>query len=68
MELTRAFLLLALGDTDEARRIYIEVATKHGGIPKRAVERLAELAATHSEEEDIAELHAEILRFMQHNT
>jgi hypothetical protein len=66
MELTRAFLLLVLGDTQEARRIYVEVVNRHGGIPQRAVERLAELAATHSEEEDIAELHAELVRLMQH--
>jgi hypothetical protein len=65
MELTRAFLLLVLGDTDEARRIYVDVVNKHGGIPQAAVERLAELAATHSEEEDIAELHADLVRLMR---
>jgi hypothetical protein len=66
VELTRAFLLLVLGDTDEAREIYTAVVRQHGGIPQRAVERIAELARLHAEEEDIAELHEQLSRFVSY--
>jgi hypothetical protein len=64
VELTRAFLLLVLGDTEEAREIYTTVVRQHGGIPQRAVERVAELAQQHSEEEDIAELLEQLRHFI----
>jgi hypothetical protein len=65
LELTRAFLHLVLGDTEDASRIYHEAARRHGGIPERAVARVAELMATHSDEEDIAELYAELTTYIK---
>lgn len=66
VELTRAFLHLVLGDTSEACEIYSAVVLQHGGISPRAVERIAQLAAEHAEEEDIAELHAQLRKFIRH--
>ncbi len=65
LELTRAFLHLVLGDTEDACRIYQETVRRHGGIPERAVQRVAELMATHSEEEDIAEVYAELTTYIR---
>lgn len=67
LELTRAFLHLVLGDTEDACRIYHEAVRRHGGIPERAVQRVAELMASHAEEEDIAEVYAELSTYIRHN-
>lgn len=60
LDLARAYLHLVLGETPQARRIYRAVLARHGSIPPGAVQRLAELARTHAEEDDIAELHFEL--------
>jgi hypothetical protein len=60
LDLARAYLHVVLGETEQARRIYGAILARHGSIPRGALQRLAELAQTHGEEDDIAELRDEL--------
>jgi len=55
-----AYLALMLGETEEAVDIYRSIVQSRGSIPAAEINRLIELAATHSAEEDIAEVCREL--------
>lgn len=63
LDLARAYLHVVLGDTADASRIYSEVLARIGTIPPGELARLVQLAQTHAQEEDIAELVAQLKRF-----
>jgi len=55
-----AYLALVLGETETAVKIYRDIVEKRGSIPKAEIDRLLELAASHSSEDDIAEVCREL--------
>ena len=63
MDLIRAFLLLVLGDTQEAASLYNRTLSRLGGLPPEAFGKLHSLALTHAEEEDIAELYRSLVQY-----
>jgi hypothetical protein len=56
LRLNYAYLALVLGENEAALKTYRDVLKGRGSIPKREIDRIAELAASHSSEEDIAML------------
>lgn len=62
LELVRAFLYLILGETQEAAALYRHIQSRLGSLPPEDLAKLRELLATHSEEEDLAELYAALIR------
>ncbi|MCH7471825.1 hypothetical protein IIA79_02605 [bacterium] len=60
--LTRAYLLVALGEIEDACLIYREVLRRLGRIPVEEVGRLADLATSHASENDILALYREVKR------
>jgi len=60
-QLTRAFLLALLGETETAEELYVEAHHALGQIPGEALGQLEELVATHPDEEDLAELHMRLM-------
>lgn len=63
LKLARAYLCVLLGEMDEAGRIYSRVVEHLGAIPKSELDRLAQLASEHGDEEDILELHTGLMRY-----
>lgn len=63
-----AYLALVLGETESAVKIYRDIVEKRGSIPKAEIDRLLELAASHSSEDDIAEVCRELHTYCRPQT
>jgi hypothetical protein len=63
LRLARAYLCVVLGEMEEAQRIYRKVISHLGEVPRAELDRLAELASSHGDEEDIAELCHELRHY-----
>jgi tetratricopeptide (TPR) repeat protein len=61
LDLAKAYLLLILGDTEEACEIYRRAVKSWGRIPDVEIRRLAQLASNHHED-DIVDIYHQVVR------
>jgi len=64
LDLAKAYLLLVLGDTEEACEIYRRAVRSWGGIPDGEIRRLARLAHDHAEE-DIVDIYRQVVKLQE---
>lgn len=64
LDLAKAYLLLVLGDTEEACEIYRRAVKSWGRIPDVEIRRLAQLASNHHED-DIVDIYRQVVLLQQ---
>jgi len=64
LKLARAYLLIALGDSDQACEVYKAAIRSWGNLPAQEIDLLNRFADVHCEEEDVKELILELKKYV----